>query len=453
MEYNVITKEPTVAEVHFKTTKEEFEQAKEKAYKKRAKNLKFPGFRVGKAPIEMVKKYLGDSIIEDALEILLIDTYNLVAKQLKPKPLGLPTFSIKEFDKEKGVEFTAEYEFMPEIEITKYKKLKVITPEIEMDSSVIEDILKKLAEENPIYLPKEFEDPSKNVIEEHDIVLLNLSIFRESDNKKIYDVEEYEIDLSYPDPNFPGLKNNLLGKKVDDEIELTTRVGNSSEFPKVSNKNVKIKAKVLEVRYKSTPPIDDELARFYKYDSLESFKKAIQEELQRQTNDYIENDIIEQIMEQIIEKNPFELPELLINAETESRLKRISKRLGLSSKLNFDQLSLLLNRPKEEVEKEYREKSIKDLKIQVILEMIIENEKIEVSDQEVMEEIKNIYKDLALTEEKLKEMQKNQNLIENVQYSLKVKKALNFLKENSEIKKGDKIPLKKLIEEGKISIF
>ncbi|GIX40752.1 MAG: trigger factor [Leptospiraceae bacterium] len=453
MEYNIKIIEPTVAEVYFKTTREELDQAFEKAYQKAAKKLKLPGFRVGKVPIELVKKHLGDSVIEDALEILLIDTYNSILDQLNPKPISLPVFSIKEVDREKGVEFTAEYEFFPEIEISKYKKLKAKSIDVEDDPTLIDEILKSIAEKNPILLPKEFEDESKNIIEENDVVLLDLNIYKEKDNKELYHIEEYEVDLSYPDSNFPELKNRILGKKVDDEIEFITKLMNYEDFPKAANNNVKIRAKILEIKYKATPDIDDELARMFQYATLEDFKKAIKEEIEKQKKEYIEDEIIKQIIEQIIEKNPFDLPEIIIEQEIKARLEDLSKRLGLASTINFEQLSMLMRKSKEEVEKEFRNQAIKDLKTQIILDKIIELENIKATEEEIKEEIKNSYGRYFPSEEKLNELEKNENVVKTVTSLIKRKKVIEWLKENSDIKKGEKVSIRKLYEDRKIRIF
>jgi len=453
MEFSVKKIEPTVAEVHFKTTKEELNEAFEKAYKKAAQNVKIPGFRVGKTPIEIVKKHLGDSVIEDALEILLIDTYNSILEKLDPKPISLPLFNIKEVDKEKGVEFTAEYEYFPEIEISKYKKMKAKSLEIEEDSSLIEEVLKSIAEKNPILLPKEFEDESKNVVGENDVVLLDLFILKEKDHRELHHLEEYNVDLSYPDPNFPELKNRLMGKKVGEEVEFETKLGNSKDFPKASNKNVKVKAKILEIRYKAPPEINDEFAKLFQYESLEDFKKAIQETIQKQVNTYVENEVIKQIVQEIIEKNPFDLPNVVINQEVKARLEDLSKRLGLTNTISFEQLSMFYRKSPEEVEKDFKEQATRDLKTQIILDKIIELEKIDVSSEEISEEIKNTYGRYVTTEEQLKELEKNENIVNNIKAYLKREKAIKWLMENSEIKKGDKISTRKLYEEGKIKLF
>ena len=452
MEFSVKKIEPTVAEVHFKTTKEELNEAFEKAYKKAAQKVKIPGFRVGKTPIEIVKKHLGDSVIEDALEILLIDTYNSILEKLDPKPISLPLFNIKEVDKEKGVEFIAEYEFFPEIEISKYKKMKAKSFEIEEDPTLVDDILKSYAKKYPTFLPKEFEDDSKNIVEEKDIVLLDLKIFKEKYNKELYHIEEYEVDLINPEPNFPELKNHILGKKVGDEVEFTTRMGNSKDFPKASNKNVVVKVKILEIRYEVPSEINDEFAKFFQFESLEDFKKDIQESIGRKAKEFNEIEILKQIMQEIIEKNPFDLPNVVINQEVKARLEDLSKRLGLTNTITFEQLSLFYRKSPEEIEKEFKEQATRDLKTQIILDKIIELEKIDVSSEEISEEIKNTYGKYITTDEQLKELEKNENIVNNIKAYLKREKAIKWLIENSEIKKGDKISTRKLYEEGKIKI-
>jgi len=230
-------------------------------------------------------------------------------------------------------------------------------------------------------------------------------------------------------------------------------MGNSRDFPKASNKNVKVKAKILEIRYKAPPEINDEFAKLFQYESLEDFKKAIQETIQKQANTYVENEVIKQIVQEIIEKNPFDLPNVVINQEVKARLEDLSKRLGLTNTISFEQLSLFYRKSPEEVEKDFKEQATRDLKTQIILDKIIELEKIDVSSEEISEEIKNTYGKYVTNEEQLKELEKNENIVNNIKAYLKREKAIKWLMENSEIKKGDKISTRKLYEEGKIKLF
>ncbi len=452
MEYTIKVIEPTVAQVHFKTNKEDLDIAFEKAYKKAAKKLKLPGFRVGKAPIDLVKKQLGDSVLEDAIEILLIDTYNSVLEQLKPKPISLPIFNIVNLDKSNGVEFTAEYEFLPEIHLTKYKKIKAKMYELEEDPTLIDEILNTLASRNPIYLPKEFENESKNVIEEGDLVLIHLKIFTENGNKLLYEKEEYYVELSGTNSLFPEIKNHLLGKKVNDEFEFKTKMGQSKEFKKASNKVVHIKGKILEIKYKAIPKIDDEFARMFQYESLEAFKNAIREEILSQSNEYIKNHTITEIIKEMIEREPFEIPDVIVRQELKTRLEDIGNRLFLQN-VTLEHLASIMGKTPEELEKELREKIIMDLKIDMVLEKLIELEHIEATPEEISEEIKNQYGTYFSSEEKLKELEKNAKVLNSVIPLIKRRKITKWILENSDIKKGERISTRKLYEEKKIKIL
>ncbi len=451
MEYTVKVKESTVAEVLFKTTTEDITQAWEKAYKDASKKVKIPGFRTGKAPIELVKKHLGDSVLEDAIRILMIDSYNSVLEKLDPKPISLPLFSLKNYDKEKGAEFTAEYEFLPEIEISKYKKLKINGIEIEQDETLVEDILKSLAEKNPIFIPKEFEDSSKNIIEKNDLVLLNIEVLK--DNHKIQSWDEYTYSLveSYQDTIFPDLSSMLLGKKVDEEIEYEQKFANLKKYPKLSNRKLKVKAKILEIRYKKIPDINDEFAKLYGFETLLELKENIINRLKQEAEEYKKQELSNSIIKEIIEKNPFEVPTILIKNNVKSQIEDYGRKLGIPQ-MNLDMLSILYNLPKENVEQMLEEKVIFMLKSELIIEKIIENEKLSISEEELKKELENLKQKNYLSDDNIKQIENNKNLLDNYKQMFLREKVLNWLLENNEVKNTQKISIRKLYEEGKISL-
>ncbi|MCS7206008.1 MAG: trigger factor [Leptospiraceae bacterium] len=456
MEYHVQIIEPTVALVNFKTNQEDFEKAKEKTYLELSKKLKIPGFRPGRIPVEVVKRHVGDSIIAETMETLIRETYNSVLDQLDPKPISIPVFDIVKFDeKTLEMEFTAEYEFYPKIRLTKYKRLKIEKDELVEDPTLVDDALKEIAKLYKNYLPKDWEDPEKNKIEENDLVLLSIKIINKNNPKNVHEIEEYDYWMKAEDKEFPELKERLLNRKAQEEFEYEKKIEPKSKLKKFQNKQVIVKVKILEVRRESIPEIDDDFAKMVGYSSLQELKEEVRKNIRKQAEDHLEKELISRIFDEIQEKNSIHLPESLIRRRMEIELDRVLAELKLP-KMSLSEFAKVAKATEKEVEELLRRRSILYLQDEIILEKIEELENIQVTQEEKKTELKKILERYEKTQELdqvVEERIKDQNWERYLDYKLRNEKVLKWLLENMDYEKGRVITTRELYEKGIIKIY
>lgn len=448
MEYKVKKKSDTQAVVTFTATAADIEGAYEKAYVKAASKVKLPGFRPGKAPIDLVKKHLGDSVIEDAANILVIDAYNDTVEKLDPSPVSRPSFKLEKFEPGKGAEFEAEYEFLPEIKLAKYKKLKVEQEQPEFEEALYEPVLTKIQEQNVIMVPREGQPVS-----EGDVVTLNLQIVQ--GKKELYKNSELEFDTA-KDEIFPGLKEAVSGKKVGDAHSYEVDVEKNFPDRRYAGKKVTVSFDTVDVRARELPAINDELAaQAGEFSTLADLKADIKSKILKVAEEHLKGRAMDSLIKQIIEKNPFAVPTALVETEVERILANLSRRLGIEEgkRISIEGLAQLTGRTGEEVKSEYEAMALENIKSRMVIDETARLESIEVTDADLEKEIRERlvsagYEDGPM----LDRMVQDENLRSGLRDEMKVKKTLDWLYENAEVKKGDKVSIKKLIEEGKIRI-
>ncbi|MFN3604808.1 MAG: trigger factor [Leptonema sp. (in: bacteria)] len=449
MEYNVVKKNSVTAEVHFKVGKEELEKYIDEAYINYAKKIKIPGFRVGKAPVEIIKKNFSKSnVLEDAIRILITNTYNSVLKDLNPPPISLPHFDIEKFDEEGDIKFKASYEYYPEVKLPKYTKMKIYVNELIEDESIIEEILKKVAEKNYELVPKENKDESKNIIEDKDVVILNLKIFY--NKKELYNLEEIQYDLE-KDFLFNNLKENLLNKKLNDEFEFKTKLEkNIKELKKAYNKEIDVKVNILGIKQKVIPEINDEFAQMLNYENLESLKNYIKNTLKQESQKYLENKAFDESFKNYINETNLEVPEVFVKDVIKNIMQDIIRRFSLPLNSSIEDIAFLLGQQKEEVEKTVRDMAIFQVKEFMIIKEIAKNENIQVSNEEIEKAIRERYPNIQ--KEEFDYLLAQKNVKDDLEFVLLREKLKDFLFKNAEIEKKDKVSTRELYQKGLISL-
>lgn len=448
MEYKVKRKTDTVAEVTINCTAAEIEGAFEKAYVRAAAKVKIPGFRPGKAPMDMVKKQLGNSVLEDAANILVVDTYNGLVASLDPKPLSQPSFKLNSFDVAKGSEFTAEYEFLPETKLSKYRKLKIEQEQPEFEESLYEPVLKKVQEEHVVMLPR---DGAPAV--EGDVVTLAIRIVH--GKKELYKNSELDYDTSRPEV-FPGLKEAVLNRKQGDAHSYEIDIDASFPDQRYAGKKVLVSFDTKDVRTRELPALDDALAsQAGSFETLADLKADIKTKILSAAEDYAKGRAIDRLLDQIVEKNPFPVPAVLTENEVERLLAGLSRRLGIEEgkRISLEGLAQLTNKSVDDVRSEYEKLAESNVKHRLIIEETARLESIEVTQADLEQEMRTRllghgYDDQVLVEGMLEDARTRADLTSE----LMVKKTLDWLYQNAEVKKGEKISCKTLIDEGKIRV-
>ncbi len=406
MEYTLMKKSEWLIGIEAKINGEEVLKREEEIAKKYKRHAEIPGFRKGKAPLEMVRKKFEKDIEADVVESFANEVYKRFLSEDKYKPVSPAKISYWNFLENRELRFEIEVEVEPELQLPEYKNIKVSKElKFKMEEE-IEKRLKTLAEKNATFVK------SNKPAQKGDYLLVDYSVY-DSKGRKISKQENVLVECGDPE-NFVEINQVLEGAKSG-EIKLC-EIEYPEDYPDVSLRNKKFQYKffIKEVKEKRIPKIDDELANTVGYENLQALKKAIEEEIHKEKEAIIERNIEEQIINHLLQNTHVSLPP----SEVEEEYRYLLLKYGLQDT--------------EEIRKKLIQRAEDTVKIRLILKKIAEKEKITASEEEIEKEIEKKAKQHGVSVERAKTLWRKDSIKEEII----AKKVIEFLKQNAIVEGG-----------------
>jgi len=408
---------------------EQIDDAYGKHLKKAARSVAIPGFRKGKAPLKIAERHLNkDMIMQQVLEELAPPALQDAIEKENLSPLSEPSMDIDQFEKGKDMIIKATFEVKPEVELDEYTGF-----EIEQEKADItdEDVDKTLAmmRENAASLSVVEEERG---LEVGDFSIVDFESSSEGEPLDGGSEKNYVMEVK-EDMYIPGFVDNLKGMKKDEEKEFQVTFPENYEKEDLKGKKVDFKFKLIEIKKKSLPDLNDDFAKeVSKFETLDEFKQDIREQLIKKTDDQARAGVEEQINEKLIKKVDVPLPESLIAYEQDvlyNNLKRNFAAQGINFEDNMQKQNLDLSALKTSLRPQAESMG----KLEMALEAISTKENIEVEDSEVDEKIKEIAGEIKQDFEKLKEMLQQEGRVAGLKYEMLKRKTIDFLIDNSRV--------------------
>jgi trigger factor len=232
----------------------------------------------------------------------------------------------------------------------------------------------------------------------------------------------------HPD-NDPALNEALIGMKTGEQKEFQVSYKKDHRNKRLAGKNIKYTVKVLSIKEKSLPELNNDFAKdFGEFKDLNSLKDEIKKELSSAKENISKQNLTEKIMRKISEKVDFELPDSVVEQEAKSNIQKI-----LSSRQRVQ--SQLSEKEKKALHEEAREKAKQSIKNHLILNKIAEKENINISDKELEEEYKSLAKSNNVPLIKIKEYMSQEGRKDDLQQNMLIRKTIDFLVDNAKIEK------------------
>ena len=192
------------------------------------------------------------------------------------------------------------------------------------------------------------------------------------------------------------------------------------------------KVKLHEIKEKKLPELDDEFAKdVSEFDTLKELKASIKEKKQNQNDDRAKHETESLAIEAVANNTEIDIPSGMIETEIDAMIRDLEQQLSYQG-ISLEQYLHIINKTKEEIEDNYKEQAEKNVKSRLILEAIINAEKLEASEDEVAEKVKEMATSYGKKEE---ELNKNEALKEYISNNIKTEKAIELIIENAKIKK------------------
>ncbi|AEH46985.1 trigger factor [Parageobacillus thermoglucosidasius] len=396
------------------------------AFKKVVKNITVPGFRKGKVPRVIFEKRFGvEALYQDALDILLPEAYAKAVEEAGIEPVDVPKIDIEQMEKGKNLIFTARVTVKPEVKLGQYKGLEVEKMDATVTDEDVENELKRLQEDFAELVVKE-----DGKIEKGDTAVIDFEGFVDGEPFEGGKAENYSLEIG-SGVFIPGFEDQLVGMKAGEEKEIEVTFPEEYHAKELAGKPATFKVKVHEVKAKQLPALDDEFAKDVddEVETLEQLKEKIRARLEETKKNEAETALRDAVVEKAAENAEIDIPEVMVKNETDRMLREFDQRLQMQG-LNLDLYYQFSGQDEAALREQMKEDAEKRVRVALTLEAIAKAENIEVTEEEVNEELEKMAKAYNLEVEKLKELLGN---LEGVKEDLKWRKTIDFLVEHSKV--------------------
>ena len=421
------TKNANEVKLEITVEAEKFNDAIKKVYFKSAKYFNIPGFRKGKAPMNIVEKYYGKEIFyEDAFNEVAGEALDEAVKENDLYVVSRPDIDVTQIEKGKDLIFTAVMQTKPEAELGKYKGVEIKKIEYKVTDEDIEHELGHMQEHNARMITVE-----DRPVESGDIVTIDFEGFVDG---KAFDggkAEGHELEIG-SNTFIPGFEDQIIGMKIDEEKDINVKFPEEYFSKELAGKDATFKVKLHEIKKKELPKLDDEFAKdVSEFDTLKELKEDIKSKQQKQNDDKAKYETEDAVIKAVCENVKVDIPSGMIETEVDNMIKDIEQRLSYQG-LKLEQYLQMMGKTTEEMRKEYEPQAIDSIKSRLALEAVIKAEKIEATEEEVDEKMKEMAKNYG--KENDEEFMKNENVRNYIKDGLTSQKAIEFLVKNAKMK-------------------
>lgn len=407
---------------------ERFDNEMKKVYFKTAKYFNIPGFRKGKAPMNIVEKYYGNEIFyEDTFNDLAPEVLEEAVKENNLEVVSKPDVDITQIGKGQDLIFTAIFQTKPEAELGKYKGIEIEKIEYTVEDADIEHELGHMQEHNSRLVTIE-----DRPVENGDTATIDFEGF--VDGKPFEGGKSENYDLVIGSGSFiPGFEDQIIGMKIDEGKDIQVKFPEEYFSQELAGKDATFKVTVHEIKKKELPALDDDFAQeASEFDTLEELKADIKQKLEKENAEKQKYETEEAVIKAVCENVKVEIPSGMIETEVENMLKDIDMRLSYQG-LKLEQYLQMLGKTEEDMKKEYEPQATEAVKSRLMLEAVIKAEKIEATTEEIDEKIKEMAKNYG--RENDEEFAKNENVRKYIEDGIKSEKAVDLLVKNAKMKK------------------
>ena len=403
--------------------KETVGPALDKAYAKINKEVKLKGFRRGKIPQSVLEKNFRDQIQAEVGEKLVQETYFEAVEKEGLEPVVHPEIAEHRFPEDGTFVYVALVDIKPQIELKEYKGLEVEKPVLTVGEEEVDKELTLLQRHQAALKTAE----EGHVIAMDDVAVVDFQGFHNGKAMKEVRNENYSVDIGM---NRLGkdFEEKLIGMKKGDKALYEVDFPADYPNPMLAGKKVEFKVDVKDVKVRVRPELDDEFAKDIKPEltTLQALRDDIRARLQKAKDDALQGDLDDRIMNKLIELNPFEVPQRLVNYEIQEMLKQTEENLKRSG-LSFESAGINL----EELVEKNRDVAAKRVKGDFLLKKIAEVEEIKIADEDIQRGYQRIADQYRMTLDEVKKYFQRREEILPFMNELHNEKVLNFLREQA----------------------
>lgn len=414
-------KNKNVNEINIKIEGEEWNNAIDKAFNKEQKNVKVDGFRKGKVPRNVYEKKFGkQALFVAAADMLLQEAYLKALEESKLVPVVQPAFDVKSLD-ENGVEYVFKIITKPEVNVKKYKGLNIQPEKVEVSEEEVNHELGHLLERYTELVTKD------GKVENGDIAIIDFEGFKDGVAFDGGKGENYSLEIG-SNTFIPGFEEKIIGMKVSEEKDLDLTFPEDYGSKDLAGAKVIFKVKVNEIKEKKARELDEDFFEdlgMEGIDSEEKLKAEIKNSIKSQKEMEAENKYVDTILEEVGKNVDVDIPEEMVNEEVNRLMKRFEEQIKMQG-ISLDLYYQFTQSNEEALRSQMEKEAFDNVLYRLMLEEIMNLEKVEVSLEEANKEALELAKKYQMDKE---DFLKEFGGIEMIQYDLEMRKVVELLKE------------------------
>lgn len=424
MSVQVETLEKNMAKLTIEVPAEELEKALQASYLKQKNQISLPGFRKGKVPRNMIEKMYGPEIFfEDAANQLIRENYGDAADESGIEIVSRPVIDITQIEKGKPFIFTAEVAVKPEVTLGKYKGVTVTKIDVTVTDEEVDAAVEKERNNNARTITVE-----DRPIQDGDTAVIDFEGFVDGEPFEGGKGENHSLEIgshSFIDT----FEEQLIGKNSGDEAEINVTFPEEYHAEDLAGKPAVFKVKIHEIRVKELPEADDEFAQdISEFDTLAEYREDIKKKLAEEKEADAKRAKEDEAVRKISEDASMEIPEPMIETQIESMIDDFAQRITQQG-LSFEQYMQFSGLTMDKLKEQVRPDAVSRIKSSLVLEKIAEEEKIEVTEEDVNAEVQRIADAYGMEVDKIEEIMGDAEK-ESMKKDLAVQKAVEFVMEH-----------------------
>ncbi|MFT8747174.1 trigger factor [Liquorilactobacillus nagelii] len=373
----------------FEIAPDKVKEGLDEAFTKVKKNLNVPGFRKGRVPRQIFNRMYGEeALYQDAVNILLPDAYSTAIAETKIKPVDQPKVDVESLEKDKPWVLTAMVTVEPEVEVGEYKNLEVAVQSTEVTDQEVTDELEKKREQQAELVLKEDEPAAKG-----DTVIIDFDGKLDGKSFEGGKSDNYSLELG-SNSFIPGFEDQLVGHKADEDIKVKVTFPEDYQAEDLKGKDAVFDVKIHEVKAKQLPDLDDDFAKDVdeEVETLAELKAKIKEKLQDDKDQAAKDAVQDEAISKAVENAKIgSIPQSMLDEDIDRQTQEYLSGMQQQG-INPETYYKLTGSSEADLRKQFEKGSEKRVKTSLVLEAIVAKENVEVSDEEIKQEIDNLAK-------------------------------------------------------------
>ena len=403
----------------------------DEAFVETRKKITVPGFRKGRVPRQIFNQMYGEeSLYQDALNKVLPDAYSAAVKETGIKPVDQPSIDIKSMEKGQPWTLTAEVAVEPEVKLGDYKGMEVPEQDTTVsDADVDSEIEKKRQQQAELVLKDEDQAAANG-----DTVVIDYEGSVDGEKFDGGSANNYSLELG-SGSFIPGFEDQLVGHKSGDDVDVKVTFPEDYHAKELAGKDALFKVKVHEIKEKQLPELDDDFAKDVDedVDTLDELKDKTRKQLQEQKDNQAKGAIEDAAIEKAVANAEIEdIPQAVLDEDTNRQMQQYlagMQQQGISPQMYFQ----ITGTKEDDLKKQFANDAAQRVKTNLVLEAIVDDAKLEASEDEIKDEIKDLAKQYGMEEDAVEKALSKDML----SHDIKIKKAVDLVADSAKQVKAD----------------